>query len=181
MKRSWKKIKSRIVHENQWYRVREDDVIRPNGSKGKYFVIDDEGSVAVIAEDGDEKIYLVGQARYPINNIYSWGVITGEIKKGSSALESAKRELEEEAGITANKWKSLGYFYPDCGRSTDKCYVFLAKELSLKKQNTDDTEDIRVKKSSLTDLLHEIEINNIIDSHAISAIFKYLLFKDVIK
>lgn len=180
MKPGWKKLKSKVIHQNPWYKVREDDVIRPNGSKGKYFVVEDNNCIAVIAEDKDKNIYLVGQTRYPIGNIYSWEIITGGISKNSTSLASAKRELQEEAGVTAKKWTSLGYFYTCNGLVSDKCHIFLARDLINSKQKLDESEDITVKKIPFEKLLHLIKSNKITDGLTIVAIFKYLSFKGVI-
>lgn len=97
----WKKLDSKIVHKNPWYQVREDEVIMPDGNEGKYYLVDNLNSVAVIAEDKDRKIYLVGQTRYPVGNIYSWEIVTGGMKKGKFSLAAAKQELEEEVGLVA--------------------------------------------------------------------------------
>lgn len=175
MKPAWKKIGGKIIHKNPWYRVREDDVIRPNGSKGKYFVVENNNSIAVIAEDKDKNIYLVGQTRYPIGNIYSWEIITGGIDKNSTPLASAKRELREEAGITAKRWTNLGHFYTSNGLLSDKCYIFLAQDLTNSKQKLDESEDISVKIISLKKLLLLIKSNKITDGLTVVAIFRYLL------
>lgn len=181
MKPGWKKLKSKVIHQNPWYKVREDDVIRPNGSKGKYFVVEDNNCVAVIAEDKDKKIYLVGQTRYPIGNIYSWEIITGGISKNSTPLASAKRELQEEAGVTAKKWTSLGYFYTCNGITNDKCYAFLARDLKLTDRKPEETEDISIKKVTLPALLKLIKENKITDGLVISAVLKYLFFRGDLK
>lgn len=43
MRKPWKKIKSKVIHKNPWYQLREDDVLRPDGKKGKYYYVDDRG------------------------------------------------------------------------------------------------------------------------------------------
>lgn len=176
MKNPWKKIKSRIVHKNPWYWVREDDVIGPDGKKGKYYVIEGLNSVAVIAQDKDEKIYLVGQSRYPTGNNYSWEIITGGFKKGDKPVQKARQELEEEAGIGARKWTGLGYFNPINGYCSERTYVFLAQDLISSKQKLEGTKDITVKKVSLKEILEMIHKNKIVCGITIAAINKFLLY-----
>lgn len=179
-KGSWKKLKSKIVHKNPWYSIREDDVILPNGKKGKYFVLSDVNSVAIIAEDKDKKIYLVGQSRYPTGNNYSWEIITGGYRGKEKPLDAAKRELKEEAGIKANKWTSLGYCYPINGYSPEKTSIYLAQNLIKTNANYDESEDITVTRKSLKEILKMIKNNKIACGLTVFAITKYLIYKDKI-
>ncbi|OGF20313.1 hypothetical protein A2Y83_02985 [Candidatus Falkowbacteria bacterium RBG_13_39_14] len=174
---SWKTVNSKIIHENPWYSLREDDVIRPDGNAGKYYVVDGVDSVSIIAEADDGKIYLVGQTRYPIENQYSWETVTGSLKKGDDPLDTAKRELEEETGFIAKEWMNLGFFNPLTGYGSEKTILFLAKKLSKGKQNLEPTEDITVRKESLEKIVEMIKNNEIVDGLAIVAIFKYMLYK----
>lgn len=178
MKKNWKHVASKIVHENPWYRVREDDVVRPDGSLGKYFVIDGINSVAVIAGDKDGSYYLVEQSRYPLGSIRSLEVVTGGIKNGKDPLSVAQNELQEETGLIANKWESIGYFYPMNGYDEEKCYVFLATELVCGKNNLEPTEDIEIRKLKVEEIIDLIEKNEISCGITIAAFYKYLLWKD---
>ncbi|NQU77309.1 NUDIX hydrolase [Candidatus Falkowbacteria bacterium] len=177
MKYKWKKISSKIAHENPWFRVREDDVIRPDGKAGKYFVVDTSESVSVIACDKDEKIYLVGQSRYPIGK-FSWEIVTGAGDEGVAPLVNAKRELQEEAGLKASKWIKLGHFNPGTGHSSEKCTLFLARGLSKIKPNREPSEDIILRKESLEKILAMINNNEITCGLTITSILKYLLYKN---
>ncbi len=177
-KGSWKKLKSKIINKNPWYCFREDDVIRPDGKRGKYYYIDGVDSATIITEDSDGKIYLVGQSRYPAGNIFTWELITGGLEKGGSALRTAKKELEEEAGIKAKQWICLGYFRPITGYGSEKCYVYLAKNLEFTKPNREGTEDIEVVKKSLSEILKMIKNNKITCGISIAAINKYLIYKN---
>lgn len=168
----WRKLHSKIIHKNRWYSLREDDVIRPNGSRGKYYVVD-INSIAVIAEDIDGKIYLVGQVRYPVGNIFSWEVITGGFKKALNPLGVAKRELKEETGLTAGKWNTLGHFNPVNGYASESTFVYLVRELKRGKRTLDDTEQIILKKESIGKIMEMIRSNEITCGITIAAIYKY--------
>jgi hypothetical protein len=72
----WQVLGTRQVYANPWMRVREDQVLRPNGTPGIYGVVEFVPAVGVVALTGDEQVYLVGQYRYPTNG-YSWEIVTG--------------------------------------------------------------------------------------------------------
>lgn len=170
----WQKKKSRIVHKNPWYRVREDDVITPNGTKGKYFVVEGASSVAIVAIDKDDYVYLVGQSRYPMNNAFSWEVITGGV--GNLApLKAAKKELQEEAGLKAKNWKKLGTFYHSNGHDEAKCTCYLATDLKKVKTDHEHTENIKITRKEIPGIEKMIKQNKIKDGLTISAFYKYLL------
>lgn len=177
MNKGWKTISSKIVHKNPYFQVRKNDVINPNNNPGKYFIIEGTDSVAIIAKNNKEEIYLVGQTRYPIGNVYSLEIVAGSIALGTTPLQSAKKELEEETGIKAKKWTSLGYFFPSVGNSPRKCHLFLAQNLNFGNQSLEDCEDIIVKKLSIEQIIKLIKTNKISDAKSITAILKYLLLK----
>ena len=103
----WKRLSSRVVYQNAWITVREDQVIRPDGKPGIYGVVETRIAAGVAAITENRELYLVGQFRYPTNE-YSWEIIEGGTDGGESALSGAQRELKEEAGITAAHWEQLG-------------------------------------------------------------------------
>lgn len=174
----WEKIKSKIVHKNPWFSLREDDVIIPNGKRGKYYYIDNVKSVATIAEASDDEIYLIGQQRYTVDK-YSWEIVGGGINKNEDSLVAAKRELKEETGFSAKSFKRIGSF------SEANCYanlpveVFLASGLSEGKTNFDQTEDIVMKKIKIAKVKEMILKNKMFDSFSIASFYKYLLNKKI--
>lgn len=128
MKNTWQKKKSRIVYKNKWIRVREDSIIRPSGSKGIYGVVQTSGSSAIAALNKKKEIILIKQWRYPLQHAtieLPWG---GRNSR-ESHLSAAKRELCEETGLTAKKWKSLGYINGCPGVVQEDTRLFLAKDL----------------------------------------------------
>ena len=174
--KAWKKIKSKTVHKNPWWNLFEDDVVKPSGGKGKYFLVNIPDAVVVIAENEKEEIYLVGQTRYAIGNIYSWEFVGGG-SDGQTSLQAAKKELQEEAGLLAKTWIKLGYSYPDNSISTQKTVFYLARDLKKIKATPEETEDIKVKKVSLERIIEMIESDKIVHNNTIVAFYKYLIYK----
>ncbi len=140
----WKTTASRVAYENPWIRVREDQVIRPDGKPGLYGVVELRPSVGVVALNARDEIALVGQWRYSLNRH------SVEIPRGGSApdekdmLEVAQRELAEEAGVMAGHWQFLGVVDNSNGVANDPQSLFLATELTETAMNLDPEEDIVV-------------------------------------
>jgi ADP-ribose pyrophosphatase len=88
--------------------------------------------VAVVAVNDAGKIYLVKQYRYTIDDVF-YELPAGAIHRGESALASAKRELWEEIGLKAEKWKRLGNFYTALGHENAEIIVYLARGLKHSK------------------------------------------------
>jgi 8-oxo-dGTP pyrophosphatase MutT (NUDIX family) len=124
----WKLISSRPVYKNPWFQVREDKVIRPDGSSGIYGVVELSEYVGVVAIDDQGRMALVRQWRY------LYGESTLEVPAGNSSpsdvnsMDSARRELLEETGLIAASWLSLGQVRYSA--VTNIGYLFLAWNLT---------------------------------------------------
>jgi 8-oxo-dGTP pyrophosphatase MutT (NUDIX family) len=133
------------VYENNWIRVREDQVIRPDGNPGIYGVVYIRPSVGVVAVNDRDEVVLVGQWRYSLDR-YSWEVPRGGSHPGElDLLKVAQRELAEEAGVVASNWQSLGSVDNGNGVANDVQTLYLATGLSHTARNLDPEEDIAVE------------------------------------
>jgi 8-oxo-dGTP pyrophosphatase MutT (NUDIX family) len=140
----WKTISSRTAYENPWIRVREDQVIRPDGTPGIYGVVEIRPSVGIVAINARDEVVLVGQWRYALNR-HAWEVPRGGSAPGETdMLLTAQRELAEEAGVKAAKWELLGPVDVCNGIANDVQSLFLATELSETPMHLDPEEDIVV-------------------------------------
>src|SRR3712207_1206300 len=72
----WRVLSSRLVYENPWIHVREDQVLRPDGSPGIYGVVEMSAAVGVVALGAGQRAYLVGQYRYATDRD-SWEIVAG--------------------------------------------------------------------------------------------------------
>jgi len=104
----WTTLASRVVYDNPWMSVREDQVLRPDGQPGIYGVMSaKQVATGVVALTDALEVWLVGQYRYP-TEVYSWELIEGGADPSRPIIEGAQRELREEAGLTAAEWHVLG-------------------------------------------------------------------------
>jgi 8-oxo-dGTP pyrophosphatase MutT (NUDIX family) len=180
VKNPWRTLKSKRIYENPWIKIQEDKVIQPGGQKGIYsFLIKPPGAFVIAHED--DSIYFLKQFRYVIKKwIYELpaGVIVGK-----DNLANAKRELFEETGIKAKKWKLLGGYYCAPGHETTRDYAFLATNLdtsSIRIAQEGDESILSVEKikiSKLRKMLAAKKIECGISLAALSLFFNYLSLK----
>lgn len=138
----WKTLASRVVYQNRWIRVREDDVIRPDGGRGIYGVVELRPSVAIVALNERGEAALAGQWRYTIGR-YSWEIPRGGAAPGETDLLAvARRELEEETGLQAREWTRLGAVDLNNGVTTDIEHLYLARGLTAGAPRQDPEEQI---------------------------------------
>ncbi|WP_441296807.1 NUDIX domain-containing protein [Allokutzneria sp. A3M-2-11 16] len=123
------KLDSREVYANAWMTVREDGILRADGSRGIYGVVDKPQYALVVPLDGD-RLHLVEQYRYALN-LRRWEFPQGTApeRAESEPGELAARELREETGLRAGRMTDLGLLDVAPGMSSQRGRVFLATEL----------------------------------------------------
>ncbi len=163
----WKTLSQQVMYENPWIRVREDQVIRPDGEPGIYGVVETRVATGVIARDKDDTITLVGQYRYTTNN-YSWEIVEGGAEPGEAPLAAAQRELKEETGLEAASWKPLGgiVHLSNC-HSSETAHFFLAEDLSQGPAAPEGTEILQIKRLHFADCMKMVHAGEITDAMSI--------------
>ena len=137
-------VSSKIVYQNPWITVREDQTRDLAGDLGIYGYLESRDSCMIVTVDDKERIYLVRGFRYPSQS-FGWE-LPGGGGDGEDLLAASKRELEEETGITAQSWDKLGEAYVCNGLMTEKMAVYLARDLSFgghKEQSDEVFSDMR--------------------------------------
>lgn len=179
-KSPWKTISKRIVYQNPWVKMHEHNIVKPDGSRGIYGFLDIPDGVGIVALSGQNKIQLIGEWRYPIN-CHTWSIICGTREKGESPLQSAKRELEEEASMRSNDWKSLGAMYPSPGLVKEKVYLYVATNCQrVQKQlfKPANSEKFNYQEVTVKQAVKMMKRGTISDGYAICGI---LLAKEMLK
>ena len=168
----WRTKSSQIVYQNAWIRVREDQVIRPDGQPGVYGVVEIRPSVGIVALNERDEIVLVRQWRYAVNR-YSWEVPRGGSHSGETdILEVAKRELAEEAGLRAQHWRTLGRVDVCNGVTDDVQTLYLATGLSSTEMQLDPEEDIVVEWKPFEEAVQMVMDGRITEVCSVAAILK---------
>jgi len=166
----WKTLASRIAYENPWVRVREDQVLRPDGGEGIYGVVELRPSVGVVAVNEKREVLLVGQWRYPLGR-YSWEIPRGGSLPGESDLLAvARRELREETGAEAEHWRLLSAVDLNNGVTTDVEHLFLATGIRAGKPHVDPEEELEVRWVPFTDAVQMAKNGQITEVCSIAAL-----------
>jgi len=170
----WQTLGSREVYDNPWIRVREDAVVRPDGERGIYGVVHYKNlAVGVLAVEG-EFVYLVGQYRYPLEK-YSWEIPEGGCPEGEDPLDAARRELEEETGLRADRWEKMGEADLSNSVSDEHALWYLASGLTQGRHNPDGTEQLQVRRVPFGRALEMALRGEITDALSLLALMQYQL------
>ncbi len=122
----WTTLSSRVVWEDRFKRIWEDEALQPNGERSTYTYIEPVAdSVGIVAVSSSLSTFLVRQWRYPWKR-NSWEIPAGHCEPGEDPLDAAMRELGEEAGLQAAKWTYLGSAFISVAFSRP-AHVYLAQ------------------------------------------------------
>jgi 8-oxo-dGTP pyrophosphatase MutT (NUDIX family) len=170
-------LSSREVYRNPWLTLREDEILRSNGKKGIYGVVDKEDCAVIIPLD-DDRVWLVEQFRYTVQQrcleLPQGGWEMGNV----DPEELARGELKEELGLHANVMTYLGTIWIAYGFANQKQHVFLATELSNTEKDPDPEEhDLQMHSATVAEFEQMMLDGTIRDSCTIAAWGLYLMWK----
>jgi 8-oxo-dGTP pyrophosphatase MutT (NUDIX family) len=135
----------RVAYENDWITVWHDEVTRPDGSPGIYGVVHfDNLAAGVLAFDDEDRIVLVGQHRYTLDE-YAWEIPEGGVSPDEEALAGIQRELLEETGLTATLWRELCRLDLSNSITDERAVLFVASGLTHGAASPDPTEALEVR------------------------------------
>lgn len=137
----WTVQGSDILYENPWIRVREDQVIQPDGEPGTFGVVELIPAVAVLPVHEDGTVSLVRVFRYTIN-AECIETVAGGLSEGEAAEDAARRELQEEIGLAADELIDLGETHQTTEIVVSPVRLFVARGLHEVPSNQDPTEEL---------------------------------------
>lgn len=173
----WQTKTSEVVYENPWIKVSHEEVITPGNTEGVYGVVHFKNiAVGVIPLDTEGNTWLVRQSRYPLEK-YTWEIPEGGSPEGEDPLASAKRELEEEVGLIADRWQSLLTLHTSNSVTDEVAYIYTAEGIHQGVQELDDSEDIEVRKLPLQEAINLVLSGEITDAMSVAGLLKMALLK----
>lgn len=178
VKNPWKIIDSKEMYESPWIQVTKHNVLNPSNKPGTYSVVHFKHlAIGIIPLDKELNTWIVGQYRFPLKS-FTWEIPEGGGELDVPAVESAKRELSEEVGISAKKWTNIQEFDTSNASTDEKAIIFLAQDLSFHAAHPDEDEQLVVKKLPFSELYELAVKGEITDSLSLVAILKTKLLID---
>jgi 8-oxo-dGTP pyrophosphatase MutT (NUDIX family) len=170
-------LSSRQVYRNHWMRVREDEILRSNGQKGIYGVVEKEDGAIILPIEGG-RVWLVEQFRYTIQER------TLELPQGTwdkpieDPEELARGELQEEIGLKAELMTKLGTMWIAYGFARQREHIFLATGLTpTEKQPDAEEHDLVTRSVPIAEFERMMLDGTIRDECTLAAWGLYLLWK----
>ena len=176
MAHSEKTLDSRMIFDGKVIRVTLDRVELENGETSMREVVHHHGGACIMPVTDNDEIYMVRQFRYALGE-EMWELPAGKLEAGEDPFEAAKRELEEECGVTADEYTPLGCIYPTVGYDNEKIYIWMAKGLHKTHQHLDADEFLDVHKVPFDQALKLVLDNTIRDSKTVAGILRYALMR----
>lgn len=143
--------------------VTEEHAVDPDGFEIRRAIVQHRGSAVMMAVDDRKRILLVRQYRVPARH-YLWELPAGRLDEGETALQSAKRELIEETGYQARRWRKLVMFYPSPGYVAEKMTIFLATGLTAGEARPMEDERIQSRWFTSKEIADGIRSGKIVDA-----------------
>jgi ADP-ribose pyrophosphatase len=170
-------LSSVVVYQGSLFRVLHDKLLEPGGKPSERDVIRHNGSVVILAIDSSKSkknpwIVIERQYRHAANQ-YLWELPAGKLDAGEEPLAGAKRELAEETGYSAKKWKPLVEYYASPGFLGESMKVFTAEGLVAGNAHPEEVEEIEFRLVKLSDLLKMIEKGAIKDGKTLTSVLLY--------
>lgn len=172
-KNPWNTLSSEEKYDNTWINVTEHRVTNPAGKPGIYGKVHFKNkAIGVVPLDNQRNTWLVGQYRYALNE-WSWEIPEGGSPISTHILESAKRELQEETGLTASRWTQLLRTHLSNSVSDEEGFVFLAEDLREGVIQREDTEaDMKVWKLPLVEAIEMVQDGRITDGLSVMGLLR---------
>jgi ADP-ribose diphosphatase len=168
-------LSSRTVYSGKVFSVSSDEIVEPNGVRARRDIVRHQGSVVILAIDTTQpepRVLLIRQYRYAPDE-FMWEIPAGRIDEGEQPMVGAKRELTEETGFTARKWKRVLSFYPSPGFMSEVMHIFTAEDLTAGKATPEEDERISARFFPLSSVVKMINTGKIRDGKTIAGVLWY--------
>ena len=166
-----KTLSSKLIFDGKIIRVAVDAVELENGNISEREVVHHSGGACMAAITDDNKVLMTRQYRYAMQEELL-ELPAGKLEKGEDPFEAAKRELAEEAGVTAEEFIDLGKFYPTCGYCSEVIHLYGAKTLTTVGQHLDTDEFLNVSSVPLAELVKKCLSGEIRDGKTVVGILR---------
>ncbi len=150
-------------HTGRVFTLETENVTLDNGVTIDIDVVRHPGASAIVPLTADGRVLMVRQYRHAVGG-YIWEIPAGTLDPGETPLTCAKRELTEEAGVSADEWRKLAEIVPVPGYADERIHIFLAAGLSPAEGELDADEVLQVHEIDVAEALAMIDRGEIQDA-----------------
>ena len=175
VRRKAKILRSKIIYKGPIFAVRRDVVLEPTGVRTTREVIAHSGSVVVMPVLADGRIILIRQYRHAARQ-FMWELVAGRMDAGESVRQAAARELIEETGYRAKRFRVFLDVFPTPGFLEERMYILLAEGLTLGEAEPEEDEKIVAKAFTRKELEKMIERGKLHDAKSVAGLLYYFRF-----
>jgi ADP-ribose pyrophosphatase len=168
-------LRSETVYKGPVFGVRRDEVLEPGGVRAIREVITHPGSVVVLPVFPDGRILLIRQYRHATRQ-YLWELVAGRIDQGETVKHAAARELLEETGYRAKRYRAFLDMFPTPGFLEERMHILLAEGLAAGEAQPEEDERITARAFEPATLERMIRQNALRDAKSIAGLLYYFRF-----
>ncbi len=168
-------LRSKMIFQGRVFGVRRDEIIEPSGVRVTREVITHPGSVVVLPVLPDRRIVLIRQYRHATRQ-FLWELVAGRMERGENPGRAAARELIEETGYRAKRFRVFLDVFPTPGFLEERMYILLAQGLTLGAAEPEEDEKITVKAFTRKELESMMRRGKLRDAKSIAGLLYYFRF-----
>ena len=165
---------NKLIHKGNLIELHSERVDFPQGGHTYFDIVKHPGGAVIAAINEGNEICLLKQWRHAMGKTI-WELPAGCLEPGEPPLATAKRELEEEAGVKAELWRDLGYISSSPGFSNEILYLFEARDISDGTVKLDDAEQLEAHWLPLDKAYEMARDGTIIDAKTLAVLLKLKL------
>lgn len=165
------RVSRRELYRNRWLAVEAHDIIHPNGAAGEHVLVVTPPTCAVIVQDRGDLLF-VRQPRFAARRSVV-EIVKGGGESSESALDTARRELREELGVTARAWSQLGNLYEIPSIVSAPVAVFLARDVELGEPEPEAVENVEMVRLEIGAAIDAAIAGDIDDAVTVAALFRF--------
>jgi len=167
-----KLVKRRVIYRGRFFQVCQDRVLEPGGVRALRDLVLHAGSVVLLPIFSDGRVLLVRQYRHAAGR-YLWELVAGHLEPGEAPLTAARRELAEETGYTARRFRKLLDIFPTPGILNEHMVIFACTGLTPGRASPEDDERIQAKAFTLAETERMMRRGLLRDAKSIAGLLFY--------
>lgn len=169
--RPWQVLGKRVIYHSPWVGLEQWAVQLPDGSviPDHHVVVYPRPAVGIVPRDAAGNILMVEHYRF-ITDTLGWEIPAGGVEVGEPIAAAAERELLEETGHRAERWRTLGLYHPSNGSSNQAAHMFIADEAHQVSEPSDRNEIMSLRWFTPAEVKALLSRNEIQDGFSLTAL-----------